>query len=58
MNRKFSPEHNVNNYFVVPCKKYPFFKQRLGNVFVEDSCNCSNLFHGIIAKSVKPSVMF
>ena len=22
-----------------------FFKQRLGNVGIEDSCNCSNLFH-------------
>ena len=45
INRMFSSEHNVKNYFVVLCNYHPFFKQRLGNVGVEDSCNCSNLFH-------------
>ena len=54
VNRTFSSEQDVKNYFVVPCKDHSFLKQRLENVSAEDSWNCSNIF----SKAVKPSLMF
>ena len=34
---------NIDKIYVVPCPRYPYFKERIGSRFVNISCNYLNL---------------
>ena len=33
---------NIEEIFVAPCSRHPFFKERIGSRFIDVTCNCAN----------------